>query len=199
MVKWRVDGKWYAIAIGLPVGAQLLSILVNPMFGSASPVWSNVATLADIAPMVGLYAIFSGPVGEEPGWSGFAVPRLLAKHSALTGSIILGVVWAVWHFPLGLMGDLSVYGTLNVLLAAIVFTWLYQNTGSIFLAILMHTAHQNSIRFLGKVIFADGDFVQQQWLALAVWAVIAVGIVMTYGTASFTRRQVLPHAVATPA
>ena len=195
MVKWRVRPIWYLVAFGLPFGAQLSSILINPLLGSAPPAWGNIPAFSEILPMIALYAVFSGPLGEEPGWRGFAAPRLLANHSALAASLILGTIWAIWHFPLGLIGDLSLYGTINVLLAGIVFTWLYQNTGSVLLAILMHVTHQNSVRFLGNV-FVDGDYVQQQWIGVAIWAVIAVAIVAYYGTESFVRRPAARLAVA---
>ena len=195
MARWRVRPFWYLVAFGLPLGAQLASILINPLFGAAAPAWGNIPPFSEILPIVGLYAIFSGPLGEEPGWRGFATPRLLAGHSALTGSLILGVIWAIWHFPLGLVGDLSLYSTINVILAGIVFTWLYQNTGSVLLAILMHVTHQNSVRFLGKV-FVDGDYIQQQWIGVAIWAVIAVAIVAYYGTESFVRRPKAQLSVA---
>jgi len=82
-----------------------------------------------------LFAVFSGPLGEEPGWRGFALPRLLERYPALTASLILGVVWAAWHLPLLLVDDLTVYGTINAVLAAVVFTWVYQNTGG---SVLIH-------------------------------------------------------------
>ncbi|RJT34931.1 CPBP family intramembrane metalloprotease [Mesorhizobium waimense] len=195
MVKWRVHPVWYLVAFGLPFGAQLVSILINPLFGAATPAWGNIPAMAEMLPIIALYAVFSGPLGEEPGWRGFATPRLLAGHSALTGSLILGAIWAIWHVPLGLVGDLSLYGTINVVLAAVVFTWLYQNTGSVFLAFIMHVAHQNSVRFLGKV-FTGGDSVQQQWIGVAIWAAIAAAIVAWYGTESFVRRQKTQLAVA---
>ena len=147
MVKWRVHPAWYLVAFGLPFGAQLASILINPLFGSAAPAWSNIPAMSEMLPIIALYAVFSGPLGEEPGWRGFATPRLLASHSALTGSLILGVIWAIWHFPLGLVGDLSLYGTINVVLAGVVFTWLYQNTGSVLLAI-HHACHAPEQRAL---------------------------------------------------
>ncbi|MFD1987819.1 CPBP family intramembrane glutamic endopeptidase [Mesorhizobium newzealandense] len=187
MVKWRVHPFWYLVAFGLPFGTQLVSILINPLFGAAAPAWSNVPALSEMLPIIALYAVFSGPLGEEPGWRGFATPRLLASHSALAGSLILGVIWAIWHFPLGLVGDLSLYSTINVVLAGIVFTWLYQNTGSVLLAFIMHVTHQNSVRFLGKA-FTGGDYGQQQWIGVAIWAIIAVAIVAYYGTESFVRR-----------
>jgi len=194
MVKWRVRPLWYLVAIGLPFGGQLASILINPLFGAAQPAWGNIPAFSEMLPIIGLYAVFSGPFGEEPGWRGFATPRLLASHSALAGSLILGVIWAIWHFPLGLVGDLSLYSTINVVLAGIVFTWLYQNTGSVLLAFLMYVTHQNSVRFLGKV-FVDGDYVQQQWIGVAIWAIIAVTIVAFYGAESFVRRSKSEPAV----
>ncbi|MEO5760070.1 MAG: type II CAAX endopeptidase family protein [Mesorhizobium sp.] len=186
MVKWRVHPLWYVVAIGLPFGLQLASILINPLFGAAKPAWGNIPAWSEMLPTIALFAVFSGPLGEEPGWRGFATPRLLANYSALTGSLILAVIWAIWHFPLGLVGDLSVYGTINVLLAGIVFTWLYQNTGSVLLAILMHATHQNCVRFLGKV-FTDSDHLQQQWIGVFLWAAIAIAIVAIHGTENFTR------------
>jgi len=195
MVRWRVRPIWYLVAFGLPFGTQLASILINPMLGAAAPAWSNVPALSEMLPIIALYALFSGPLGEEPGWRGFATPRLLASQPALAGSLILGVIWAIWHFPLGLVGDLSLYGTINVVLAGVVFTWLYQNTASVLLAIIMHVTHQNSVRFLGKV-FIGGDYVQQQWIAVAIWAIIAVAIVAYYGTESFVRRPRTQLAVA---
>ena len=137
--------------------------------------------------MVLLFAVFSGPLGEEPGWRGFALPRLLSRYPALTASLILGVVWAAWHIPLLLVGDLTVYGTVNAVLAAIVFTWVYQNTGgSVLIPILMHMSHQNSVRYLGKV-FAEPDHTQQQWIAVAIWALVVVAIIALAGTAQLRK------------
>lgn len=187
MVKWRVRPIWYLVAFGLPFGAQLASILINPLLGAAAPAWSNIPARSEMLPIIALYAVFSGPLGEEPGWRGFATPRLLVSQPALTGSLVLGVIWAIWHLPLGLVGDLSLYGTINVVLAGVVFTWLYQNTGSVLLAIIMHVTHQNSVRFLGKVFTGD-DYLQQQWIGVAIWAAIVVAIVAYYGAESFVRR-----------
>lgn len=185
MVRWRVGFVWYVVAVGLPFAIQGLAVLFNLLFATEGPAWDKIPVLSEILPMVTLYAVFSGPLGEEPGWRGFALPRLLAQRSALGASLILGAFWAAWHLPLALVGDLSIYGTVNVFLAAIVFTWVFQNTnGSILIAILMHTSHQNSVRYLGRV-YTEGDYLQFQWIAVAIWAVAAIAVLTVHGRQSF--------------
>jgi membrane protease YdiL (CAAX protease family) len=189
IARWRVNWVWYAVAIGLPLAIQFTAVIVNPFLGSAEPAWINVPPLASVLPTVALYAVFSGPLGEEPGWRGFALPRLLATHSALTSSLLIGAIWTAWHLPLGLVGDLSHYGLLTTLLAAFAFTWLFQNTGgSVLLAILMHVSHQNSVRYLGRV-YSGNDHIQQQWIGTALWAALVLVILAVYGTKSFARQN----------
>ena len=74
----------------------------------------------------------------------------------------------------------------KTVIAAVVFTWLWQNTNSVLLPILMHASHQNSVRFIGRV-FADGDAAQLQWIVTVIWLVVAVGILVTYGAQSFSK------------
>jgi len=189
VVQWRVPPVWYVVAIGMPLAVQLLAIWLNPMFGAAPPNWANVPALSEIAVMVALLMVFSGPLGEEPGWRGFALPLLLGKRGALNASLVLGLVWTAWHLPLVLLNDYSISSALNVMAAAVVFTWLYQNSGgSVLPAILMHTSHQNSVRFLGRV-FEGGDAAQHQWIGLALWIASALAIVAIYRTGSFRRSE----------
>lgn len=189
VVKWRVPPVWYLVAVGMPLAVQLLAIWFNPMFGSAPPNWANVPSIAEIAVMVALLLVFSGPLGEEPGWRGFALPLLLGERGALNASLVLGLIWTAWHLPLVLLNDYSISSALNVMAAAVVFTWLYQNSaGSVLPAILMHTSHQNSVRFLGRV-FEGRDAIQHQWIGLMLWIAFALAIVAIYGTNSFRRSE----------
>ena len=186
--RWKVNPIWYVAAIGVPFATQLVSILLNPLFGSATPAWGNIPPVMEILPMVTLFAVFSGPLGEEIGWRGFALPKLLETRTALAASLILGSVWAIWHLPLILVGDFSAHGSIMPLIAAFAFTWVSQNAkGSVLLAILMHTSYQNSVRYLGKV-FTDADYVQQKWLGDGLWVLVIAAILLFYGTKSFMNR-----------
>ena len=186
LARWRVGLVWYVVAVGLPIAIQVAANLANAAAG-ATPDWGRVPPLTDVLPMVALFLVFSGPLGEEPGWRGFALPRLLERRSPLVASLTLGVIWAAWHLPLATVGDLSPSGTLNVLVAAVVFTWLFQRSGgSALLAVLFHAAHQNSVRYLGAV-FAGAERAQQDWIALALWAALAVLVVLAWRRAERAR------------
>ena len=143
-VLWRVGLGWYLfVLIGIPA-ILVLSVIVLP---GALGSFQGLATLS-LLPLLGLsvYVFFlGGPLGEEPGWRGFALPRLQALHGPLVGSLILGVLWSLWHLPL-FFTPWNELTTLNVVVyvlattcLTIIYTWVFNNTkGSILIAILLH-------------------------------------------------------------
>jgi membrane protease YdiL (CAAX protease family) len=98
LAQWRVSLKWYLFAlIGLPA-IMVLSVIFLP---GALASFQGLAGLAPL-PMLGLFVhifFLGGPLGEEPGWRGFALPRLQRLYGPLVGSLILGPIWAFWHLP----------------------------------------------------------------------------------------------------
>ena len=121
-----------------------ITVLLYALLNGTLPVVSAVS--AQVLITAPLLFLIGGLVnGEEIGWRGFALP--LAKHSALAASLILGSLWALFHLPLFFTrGDLfASTPPLSLLVrmigAAILFTWIYNNTGgSLLLAFLMHAA-----------------------------------------------------------
>jgi membrane protease YdiL (CAAX protease family) len=143
-VLWRVGLGWYLFALlGFPM-LLVLSVIVLP---GALASFQGLATLAPL-PLLGIlvYGFFlSGPLGEEPGWRGFALPRLQALHGPLVGSLILGPLWALWHLPLFFTpwNELTTFNLVVYVLATtcltILYTWAFNNTkGSLLIAILIH-------------------------------------------------------------
>jgi CAAX protease family protein len=91
-ILWRVPFRWYLVALlGIPA-LLILSSFLAP--GGSSAFHAPTATflltyLVVFIPM----SIFGGPLGEEPGWRGFAFPRLQRLHGPQVGTLILGVLW----------------------------------------------------------------------------------------------------------
>ncbi len=196
-VQWRVSIGWYAVAIGLPIALELVTVALNVAMGAHAPTWDVMRPWPTILGMTALYMVFSGPLGEELGWRGFALPRLLERfaahpYGALIASLILGVIHAAWHLPMFLVGEMDVPSILGTIIGAVLVTWLVQHTqGSVLLAVLFHAANQNSGRFLSP-LFAGADVIQQHWLKLVVWAIAAIIIVVVAGPARLARQSAVP-------
>jgi uncharacterized protein len=143
-VLWRVGLRWYLFAfVGVPV-LVVFSVVVIP---GALASFQGLSALAPLY-LLGMffYALFpGGALGEEPGWRGFALPRLQSIHGPLLGSVILGALWGLWHLPLFFtpwneLTALNVVGyDLTTICLAIMYTWVFNNTkGSVLIAILIH-------------------------------------------------------------
>jgi membrane protease YdiL (CAAX protease family) len=176
---WGVGLRWYIIALGLPAVISLTAMRLAILFGSPVVERSSSAIFF-LVPLLFVLAI-----GEDLGWRGFALPRLMENRSAFSASLILGAVWAIFHWPLLLPGQmLAEEGTSiwthspTVVILAILYTWIYQHTrGSVLMAVLFHGAFNtfNPI-FLGRVDQSLGA-----WLSLALWGTVALIVVIATG------------------
>jgi len=149
IVLWRVGLRWYLFAlIGLPAILVLGAIVLPGALASFQGLGPTIVTtyLYFFA-----YIFFiGGGLNEEPGWRGFALPRLQRLHGPLVGSLILGPLWGLWHLPLFWVTFWNTPPTiLNIVLfvfaitcATIIFTWFFNNTkGSVFMATLLHASN----------------------------------------------------------
>jgi membrane protease YdiL (CAAX protease family) len=131
-----------------------------------------------------------GGAWEEPGWRGYAVPRLQVRWSALSAALILWAGLVVWHLPLFLVGEIHWSDIVWLSGFAVIFNWVFNNTGgSVFIVMLMH-AMNNTISgdFFGPM-FSGVDSVRQAWIYAALWCAVAVGVVVFSGPAQLSRRH----------
>src|SRR5215218_10453346 len=150
-VLWRVGFRWYLFAfVGIPVIGVLSVVVIPGVLGS----FKGLGALAPLSLLgVFVYVLFlGGALGEEPGWRGFALPRLQSVHGPLLGSLILGPLWALWHLPLFFTpwNELTAFNVVVFVLAttclAIMYTWVFNNTkGSVLMAILIHASFNASV------------------------------------------------------
>jgi len=147
---YRIGKIWYipvfllmpAIAGISLLGAMLSGEIISELMVVSQP-WLILGNF--------VYILFlGGPLQEEFGWRGYALSRLQTRHNALVSSVILGIVWAVWHLPLNFIfgagpqyeAVFSIFFGSIILMVfmSILFTWLYNNTGgSVFVALIFHT------------------------------------------------------------
>jgi membrane protease YdiL (CAAX protease family) len=105
-----------------------------------------------------------GPLGEEIGWRGYLLPRLMKQNNGLVSSIIVFIFWLVWHLPLFWLPGASQYGSpigpyvIYIAAWSILFTWVYMGTsGSLLSALLLHTSINTFSLFLSSVDPANVD------------------------------------------
>jgi len=185
LLVWRVGAQWYALALfGFLVlwfGPQAL----NPRFGG-SGVHVPELSPALLVGFVGVLAVRMLLSSEELAWSGFALPRLQARHSALAASLVLGVVWACWHLPLfftpGSQRDMG-FGLFlaGTVCTRVILTWVFNSThGSVLLCMLLHQSINTWTDLLAPIVPA-ADQASNQWLGLGLNLLLVAGLIIVFG------------------
>jgi membrane protease YdiL (CAAX protease family) len=148
--KWRIPFIWYLVGgvlinflfVALHIGLYLL-LGGRILLANGDIPWYGYLAIFPVA--VFLSFPFGSGLGEEAGWRGFALPKLLERYSPVTASIILGVLWGLWHTPALLMSSWegSSQGLLlfvYVIPLTIIMTWVYlKSHRSTIPLMLMHT------------------------------------------------------------
>lgn len=186
LLDFKAAPRWYAFALLGPTLIWLGAIGVMVARGNPVPIveWGS-------AYFVVLYILkhffLGGGLGEELGWRGFMLPRLQAKHHALTASLILGFAWGLWHGPKffvangGGVGTLLLF-TVYTIVLAIVFTWVYNGTkGNLFIATLFHATMNATNGFVIKLLPAVDEVQSSEIYVAAGWLIVAVAIIVAAG------------------
>ncbi len=194
LIRWRVPLLWYGVALLLMPLLALAAIAVFAPFGAAQV--GILLSAAGLLPSF-LFQIFFFWLTEETAWRGFALPRLQVRYNALTASLILGLLWAIWHTPLwfipgSFQSGLSFPGFLLLTIAqAVLFTWLFNHTrGSVLLAALFHASADVTLAFTGVLSSSPALF----WVFVALEWLVTLVVVLIEGPAHLSRR-VLDEAV----
>lgn len=148
---WKVKLKWWLIALFLSGFIIFISLPINKFFGGVMPTFAMFKHEWFLIPVYFLLTLIGGPLGEEFGWRGFALPYLQNKISPIGASLLIGLLWGLWHIPLFFQQG-SVHAMLGLSLLpifiigeialSVIMTWVYNNTGSSLLiaGIILHNA-----------------------------------------------------------
>jgi membrane protease YdiL (CAAX protease family) len=177
-VAWRAPARWWLFALGLPLALSLAAAAANVALGAPMPARDALLDVPRLLLVFPFVLVLGGPLGEEPGWRGFLLPRLSARRSELAAALLVGAAWALWHLPLLVSSQRAVWlpFVLGVVVASIPLARLQAATGSVLLAMIFHAA-QNTVggEWLGPM-FSGADAVRLAWLRAAAYAVATVAI-----------------------
>ena len=179
MLRWRVGWVWWAVALGLPLAVLAVAALTNVVvWGAPAPVlgqaaWGGIA----LAFAVRFVNPLDGPLGEEPGFRGYAVPHLQAERSPLAGGAVLAGLAALWHLPIVAVGALPPFGLIVTFAITFVYVWLFNRTGGSALMTLVFHVAQGTVSY-AALGFTGDDAARMDRLTGALWCVLAVVVVV---------------------
>ena len=173
-VDLRFKKTWLIPIFLLPPVIFSGGILLSILLGVTEKDFSLLTNLPYA--LVGFIMILltGGPLQEEFGWRGVALPHLQARYSPLVSSLVLGVFWWLWHLPIVFIpgrfmtDNLALFLLLGavLILTSILFTWVYNHTnGSVLAALLLHTSMNWSIW-----VVLPG--MQVNWAIVAAWTAL---------------------------
>lgn len=199
----KVKFHWYLVALVIPIAiinvcGELYALMGGDVVGGF-----DLNLLAILIPLY-LFNTLLGGGQEELGWRGFALPKLQEKYNALSASIILGFLHALWHLPMFIIpgtyqaNTSLLYYILNVIGFAVVCTWLYNNTGSIVPVMVFHGMNNTIPIFTLLPSFDPATMVIPEMPTLLTIAhlltylAVAIIISLSFGVKRLTRKAELP-------
>ena len=193
----RIPGRWYLVIFLFVPVLNVLAALLDVMTGGSGATWGEAARNVLSNPVSIIPSILFAsliPFLEELGWRGYVLDRLQEKQSALVSSLILGVVWSLWHLPLffvpgSYQAGLGV-GTLvfwlfmiGIVLLNLPFTWIYNNTGRSTLAVILF---HSMVNFTGELIALTE---RADTYSIALWFVAAIIVTLIWGARTLMRKS----------
>jgi membrane protease YdiL (CAAX protease family) len=155
--KWRIAPRWYGHALWITAAIAALPVIVALLTGMIQLDLSKTTGFLPYLLPVFLLQILTSGLGEEPGWRGYLLPRLQARFPGTRPIWILGLIWAVWHYPFTIYVTLSNISagtplpalvftvlfalagqTMTLIAINYIYTWFYNRTQSLFLSVIFH-------------------------------------------------------------
>jgi membrane protease YdiL (CAAX protease family) len=202
LVRWRVNWRWYAgILTAVPATLLLVTCaLPGALEGIRMP---SIAILAGYLPML-IAQFITTAVAEEPGWRDFALPRLQRRHGATFGTVVLGVLWGVWHLPLylthwGGWPGVAWWQPIEFVAACVpislVMTWVFNRTNqSLPMVMILHASINSVFSLIWPEMFpqlANRDSIHVVLIASSVAALVLIAA--TRGKLGLRTAQATPE------
>jgi len=190
ILQFKLGWRWYAFIFLIVIAGTAGQLTINKLLGNTFRGSLFLTQLSSFLPLLVL-----GPLSEEIGWRGYALPRLQTRWNALTSSVIIGVIWGLWHLPLFMMVGTSQHelgipfiGFLIGMSAnSIFYTWLYNNTKqSLWSAILLHWLYTYAAQVVISGVTRSPLY---NWLECLPYVIMAAIVVLIWKPQTLSRQQ----------
>lgn len=176
---WRVGWGWWSVALLTGPLVGLSAAYLNVWFGAPDPTALLVAAIPSTLLLFATRLVnpVDGPMQEELGWRGYALPTLQGRYAPLVANLILGVIVAGWHLPWVWKGELPLFALLGTVAYTFVAGWIYNNTrGSVLLVLVAHAADG-----LIRAGFTGADQTRFFIFYVAAWWVVVLIALLVHG------------------
>lgn len=180
---WSSPLRLWIVTLVAPAAVILVAVGLSTIIGAPVGGWQDPGRLYMVVPVFLYVLILGGPIGEELGWRGYALPLLQGERGPRRATAALGVAWAVWHAPLfAIAGTVqrsvpALAFVIQILATAVIYTWLWNRSRSLPLVIGFHAAFNTSVGLLPVLPETTGTSAPL-WIALSLAVLIAAGLVV---------------------
>lgn len=181
IIQFDIGWQWYLAIVLVVLLGTVGQLIISLLLGNTFDYSLFIRQSGSLLPLIIL-----GPLSEEIGWRGYALDRLQTKWNALTSSLVVGIMWGLWHLPLFIMTGTSqnvlnipFWGFLcNLISLSVLYTWLHNNTGgSIWTAIFFHWVFTYSGQVIASGVTRSGLY---NWLEFVPYAILAVVVTVVW-------------------
>ncbi len=180
--QWRVGTRWFALALFLPLVVMTLAAALHVALGGTVAPSPARTHLPLVALNFVLVFFLGGPLGEEFGWRGYALPHLQKRYGWRAASVGLGTIWGLWHLPLFFIPTTVqsqipfALFLLSTIAMSVLFAWLFNRTKqSVLPVLLLHTAI-NAWPSTVVLILPDGHGFRAYGLVVGLLTLVALGL-----------------------
>jgi len=182
-LQWRIGWRWGLLAFVFPVAFMGLAAATQLALGGTLPPSPAAGHVGLAAANFLLVFLVGGPLGEEFGWRGYALPALQLRCGWRVASLLLGVVWAVWHLPL-FYSDGTVQShlpiglfALSAIASSVLFAWLFNRSqGSVVPVLVLHTAVNAWSLIIPVMVLPDGSNLRPFQIVVGIQVLTAVAL-----------------------
>ena len=188
ILQFKLGWRWYLITFLIVIAGTLGQLTIHSIAGNT---FNGNLFLAQLGSFIPLLII--GPLSEEIGWRGYALGRLQTRWNSLISSLIIGLVWGLWHLPLFMMAGTSQHELrlpfigflVGILANSVFYTWLYNNTKqSLWSAILLHWLCTYAVQVVSSGVTRSPLY---NWLEYLPYVIMAVFVVLIRKPQSFSK------------